>query len=129
MQVLIKGRSPLSDWKSRDCKIKSLSLPSISLLHKTTCFYFIKAAEKKVQLSTSLNFFFQLLANDDFKVNKTQRIVYCLDFDAINFRKWKIKRNFKGMRLCEIFLSVHFMKYSFRGISSTMKYFHEILLF
>ena len=29
---------------------------------------------------------------------------------------------------CEIFLSGHFMKYSFRIISWNMKYFHEILL-
>ena len=34
----------------------------------------------------------------------------------------------KGRIHCEIFLSRHFMKYSFRVISSNMKYFHEILL-
>ena len=34
----------------------------------------------------------------------------------------------KGRIHCEIFLSWHFMKYSFRVISWNMKYFHEILL-
>ena len=35
----------------------------------------------------------------------------------------------KGRIQCEIFLSEHFMKYSFRVISWNMNYFHEILLF
>ena len=34
----------------------------------------------------------------------------------------------KGRIHCEIFLSEHFIKYSFRVISWNMKYFHEILL-
>ena len=34
----------------------------------------------------------------------------------------------KGRIHCEIFLSRHFMKYSFRVISWNMKYFHDILL-
>ena len=45
------------------CKIRSLSMLSIMIY-----FYFIRGTKKS---STSLNFFFQSLANDDVKVNKT----------------------------------------------------------
>ena len=69
------------------------------LLHKTTCFYFLRATEKKFNW---LELFFQLLANDDVKVNKTQKVffgidldTYYLNLDAINFTKWNIKRNIK----------------------------------
>ena len=40
----------------------------------------------------------------------------------------KKKALFKGRIHCEMFPSEHFIKYNFRGISWTMKYFHEILL-
>ena len=38
-------------------------------------------------------------------------------------------RSLKGRIHCEIFLSEHFMKYSFRDISWTTKCFHEMLFF
>ena len=43
---------------------------------------------------------------------------------------WGVKKSeFIRERIdCEIFLSEHFMKYSFRGTSWNMKYFHGILL-
>ena len=43
---------------------------------------------------------------------------------TLNSKHWLRKASIH----CEIFLSEHFMKYSFRGISGNMKYFHEILL-
>ena len=60
--------SPFSERESRDCKIRSLSMRSISC---STCIYFICATEEKFY---QLEVFFQSLANDDVSVNKTQKI-------------------------------------------------------
>ena len=60
--------SPFSERESRECKIRSLSMRSISC---STCIYFICATEKKFY---QLELFFQSLANDDVSVNKTQRV-------------------------------------------------------
>ena len=55
------------------------------LLHKTTCFYLIRATGKKVQLGWT---FFQSLVNDDLKVSKTQRISAKIDRFKIRLIVW-----------------------------------------
>ena len=61
------------------------------LLHKTTCFFFIRTSEKS---STTLNFF-QSLANDDDKVNKTQRISTKIhsELDSFSGFWWKLQNS------------------------------------
>ena len=66
-----EGGSPLSDWKSRDCKIRSLSMPSTSYCTRPHVFTSFARLKKKLNW---LEFFFPSLANDNVKVNKTQRI-------------------------------------------------------
>ena len=64
------GRSPFSECESCYCKIRSLSMCSISCCTRSR-FSFIHVTEKKVKLAWT---FFQLLSNDVVKVDKTQRI-------------------------------------------------------
>ena len=49
-----KGGSPLSDWKSCDCKIRSLNMPCISFCTRSRVFISFAWLKKS---STSLNFF------------------------------------------------------------------------
>ena len=74
--LICKGGSPLSDWKLHNCKIRSLSMPSISCCLKPHVFISFAQLKKKVQLAWT---FFWLLANDDVKVNKTQKISAKID--------------------------------------------------
>ena len=93
-----KGWSPWSD-----CKIRSLSMHNMSCYTTPHVFASFARLKKKVQPAWT---FFQSLANDDVKVNKTHRIPskidlditlskYCLNFDEINSTKWNIKGNFR----------------------------------
>ena len=92
-----KGWSPLIDWKSRYCEIRPLSMRSIICCTRRHVFTSFARLKKT---STSLNFF-QSLANDDVKVNKTQRISDKIDLEleslsdiwCINFTKGNIKRD------------------------------------
>ena len=83
---IIKGWSPLSNSKSRNCKIRFLSIRSIyQLFQQITCFQFIRANEKKFNWLE----LFSITGEWYLKVNTTQRISakidFCLNFDAINF--------------------------------------------
>ena len=65
------GGSPLSDWKLCDCKMKSLSMPSISCCTRPNAFISLVQLQKKVQLAWTI---FQSLMNNGVKGKKAQII-------------------------------------------------------
>ena len=71
IEIKIKGGSPFCECESRDCKIRSLSMRSISCCTRPHVFTSFARLKKKFNW---LELFFQSLANDDVKVNKPQRI-------------------------------------------------------
>ena len=70
-----KGGSQLSDWESRDCKIGLWACP-VSVVAQDHMFLFCSRDWKNIN---KLERFFQSLANEDVKVNKTQRISAKID--------------------------------------------------
>ena len=63
-----KGGSPLSDWKSCDCRSDLWTCP-VSVFAQDHVFLFHSRDWKKVQLAWT---FFQWLANDDVKASKSR---------------------------------------------------------
>ena len=85
----IKGRCPFTKCDSRDCKIKSLSMSSISCC--TRPHFLLQSRHwKKVQLTWT---FFQSLASDDVKVNITQRMSTKIhpELDSLSGFWWKLQ--------------------------------------
>ena len=85
----IKGGSPFTKCELRDCKIRSLSISSISCC--TRAYFLLHSCHwKKVQLTWT---FFQLLASDDIKVNITQRMSTKIypELDSLSGFWWKLQ--------------------------------------
>ena len=84
----IKGGSPFTECESRDCKIRSLSMSSISCMRS----HFLLHLHhwKKVQLTWT---FFQLLESDDIKVNITQKMSTKIhpELDSLCGFWWKLQ--------------------------------------
>ena len=72
-----KGGSPLSDWKLRHFKIRSLNIP-VSIVAQDHTFLFHSRDWKKKQLQLAW-IFFRSATKDDVKVNKTQIISAKID--------------------------------------------------
>ena len=74
---LVLRLSPLSGWKSCYCMIRSLSMSTINCCTRPHIFTSFARQKKKLnrlkKKFNNLELFFQSLANDNAKVNKTQR--------------------------------------------------------
>ena len=85
----IKDRSPFTEYESRGCKIRSLSMSSISCCTRS---HFLLHSHhwKRVQLTWT---FFQSLASDDVKVNITQRMSTKMhpELDSLSGFWWKLQ--------------------------------------
>ena len=85
----VKGRSPFTECESCNCKIRSLSMSSISCCTRPHFLLHLRYW-KKVQLTWT---FFQSLVSDDVKVNITQRMSTKIhpELDSLSGFWWKLQ--------------------------------------